>query len=304
MIWSFQSHGVPRGTFESHAAVRVERVDGAWRFMPVGARNPVGLVFLPGGMVDPRAYGPLARGLAEAGHPVAIVSLPWRLAPTAGAEQKVAGRAREASRAMDPASRWVLAGHSRGAAIATRIIADAPTAYDGLALIATTHPRVDLSDLDIPVFKIGATHDCVARREKSEAAARNLPAGTEWIWIEGGNHAQFGYYGQQLGDCQAVLPREEQQRMLVDILGRALAVIAGGLPRLDGRTQDVREHAGRRHVGARTGPADHEWPLRVTRARDGDQVVAGQQIRGGMRAVDRVETDFRAIAARHAQVRK
>jgi hypothetical protein len=30
--------------------------------------------------------------------------------------------------------------------------------------------------------------------------------------IAGANHAQFGYYGMQLGDSSATISREEQQR--------------------------------------------------------------------------------------------
>jgi hypothetical protein len=34
--------------------------------------------------------------------------------------------------------------------------------------------------------------------------------------IEGGNHAQFGYYGPQPGDAPATISREEQQIQAVD----------------------------------------------------------------------------------------
>jgi len=32
------------------------------------------------------------------------------------------------------------------------------------------------------------------------------------------NHAQFGYYGPQLGDGRATISRAEQQRQLVELL--------------------------------------------------------------------------------------
>lgn len=224
LVWSFQAHGVPDAVYESDARVRVEEVEGSWRFAPVGEARPVGLVWLPGGMVDPRAYTPIARALAEAGYPVVLVELPFRMARTPEREQQVLERARAARRAMGPDVPWVLAGHSRGAAIATRLMADAPAAFDGLALVGTTHPRVNLSALSIPVYKIGGTSDCVAPRADSEAAAGLLPPHTEWRWIDGANHAQFGYYGSQLGDCGAEISRERQQEelhaTLVELLGR------------------------------------------------------------------------------------
>jgi pimeloyl-ACP methyl ester carboxylesterase len=226
MVWSFQAHGVPAGTLESDAVVRVEQVGETWRFLPVGERKAAGLVFLPGGLVDPRAYAPLLRSVAEAGYPVVMVELPWRMARSAAAEHTVAERARAARVDVDASIPWVLSGHSRGAAIVTRLMAAGPVDYQGLALISTTHPRVDLSRLAIPVFKIAGTNDCVAPRNESEANASNLPAGTVWYWIEGGNHAQFGFYGPQLGDCSASIDRAEQQRQARALLIEALEAVA------------------------------------------------------------------------------
>ena len=218
LIWNVQSHGVPKEVFQSSASVQVERVDGVWRFVPVAREGKAGLMFLPGGMVDPRAYFPLARGLAERGHPVGVVTLPFRIAPSPDYERDALQRAQAAAREIDPSIPWALAGHSRGAAIASRLVAGNPTSFQGLALIGTTHPRVDLSHLTFPVLKIGGTRDCVADRDKAEAATPRLPAHTEWIWIEGANHAQFGWYGFQLGDCGPSITREEQQERTRDLL--------------------------------------------------------------------------------------
>lgn len=38
-----------------------------------------------------------------------------------------------------------------------------------------------------------------------------LPASTQWVKIEGGNHVQFGHYRHQLGDDAATISRAEQQ---------------------------------------------------------------------------------------------
>ena len=87
----------------------------------------------------------------------------------------------------------------------------------GLLLIGTTHPRDhDLSSLRIPVLKISGTRDCVADLDKSKAGASKLPSQAVWTTIVGANHAQFGYYGSQLGDCRATITREAQQRQLRD----------------------------------------------------------------------------------------
>jgi pimeloyl-ACP methyl ester carboxylesterase len=232
MLWSFQTHDLPADTFQSDDKLRVWHGGGSWRFEPLGEAHPAGLVFLPGGMVDPRAYGPLARGLALAGYPVAIVELPLRMARTPEDEQTVIDRARDARAALGAERSWVLGGHSRGAAIATRLIVQDTISYRALALIGTTHPQNNLSHLPLPVVKIGGTRDCVAPRDRAEAAAGNLPAATEWVWIEGANHAQFGWYGFQLGDCRAAIPRTQQQSELLGavkaLLGRVELDARGG----------------------------------------------------------------------------
>ena len=41
------------------------------------------------------------------------------------------------------------------------------------------------------------------------------PETTAWVAIEGGNHAQFGWYGPQRGDNPASISREAQQEQIV-----------------------------------------------------------------------------------------
>lgn len=92
-----------------------------------------------------------------------------------------------------------------------------PSDLSGLLLIGTTHPRDhDLSSLQIPVLKISGTRDCVADPKDSKANASKLPPQAVWTTIIGANHAQFGYYGSQLGDCTATISRENQQKQLLD----------------------------------------------------------------------------------------
>jgi hypothetical protein len=51
--------------------------------------------------------------------------------------------------------------------------------------------------------------------EKIEASRTLLPANTTWIAIAGGNHAQFGWYGDQAGDNSATISRSDQQAQVV-----------------------------------------------------------------------------------------
>ena len=52
--------------------------------------------------------------------------------------------------------------------------------------------------------------------DELEASSTLLPAKTEYIVIEGGNHAQMGWYGEQAGDNEATISRSEQQSILIN----------------------------------------------------------------------------------------
>ena len=223
LVWNAQAHGVSPMLLESSDAVSVRDSGAILQFSPRRDTTSAGLIFLPGGSIDPRAYVPLVRAVTEAGYPAVLVRLPWRAAPTAASQRVVWDRILGIV-SRHPDRRWILAGHSRGAALSARFAGEHPEAIAGLVLIATTHPKqVSLAALPIPVTKIYATRDCVADSAAVFANARLLPANTRWVRLEGGNHRQFGWYGAQLGDCTATITREAQQARTLEVLLTALA---------------------------------------------------------------------------------
>jgi hypothetical protein len=54
-----------------------------------------------------------------------------------------------------------------------------------------------------------------------------LPANTRWITIEGGNHAQFGWYGDQSGDLPATISHLEQQQIIIEATLELLKALGG-----------------------------------------------------------------------------
>jgi pimeloyl-ACP methyl ester carboxylesterase len=150
--------------------------------------------------------------------------MPYRSAITDSQRTELWARIRAAHARLGDAAPLVVAGHSRGAAMATRFAAAHPAAVDGLILIGTTHPRDDdLSSAGYRVLKVAGTRDCVAPLDDARANAGKLPARTEWVVIEGANHAQFGFYGSQINDCGAEISRDQQQRQLAAALTAFLA---------------------------------------------------------------------------------
>jgi pimeloyl-ACP methyl ester carboxylesterase len=226
--WSaiaFRASGEARQALLSDARVEITRGDGFWRATP-RHRPPraAGLLFFPGGLVEPAAYGAFVRAAAEAGFPAALVELPRRGAFGGAEDPRVGARARAAIGAQPHVPGWVAAGHSRGGAVAARVAREGSLPLRGLLLIGTSHPRdFSLAPLTIPVTKLLGTRDCVAEVAKSEANRRLLPPSTRWIVIDGANHSQFGGYGFQPGDCFASIARARQHELTVNVILEALA---------------------------------------------------------------------------------
>ena len=236
--WSlvaYRASSDARAAIVPDAVVDVRRDDGGvWHFTPrraAAASSPV-LVLFPGALVDPVSYAPLARAAAAAGFPAHIVELPRRGA--FGGAEDPALRARLRGLLVQPnaPARWLAAGHSRGGVVASQVAADRIAGLAGLVLIGTSHPRdVDLSALAMPVTKIVGTRDGLASRGEVEANARLLPTSTRWVWVEGGNHSQFGWYGFQPGDRRATIGAREQRALMIQAVLDALAGAAPVPPR-------------------------------------------------------------------------
>src|SRR5688572_20907421 len=216
VIWNMQAHGAPADIRASSSTIAVTEREGATVFLPTGVTaGRTALVFLPGGGVDSDAYLPFVRAVADAGWPVALVRLPWRMAFTDSGQIEVWRRVTDVRTSWGASRPIVLAGHSRGGMLSVLFASRYPTELSGLLLIGTTHPRDhDLSALRIPVLKVAGTRDCVADLDASKANASKLPSHAVWTTIVGANHAQFGYYGSQLGDCRPTISRDDQQRQL------------------------------------------------------------------------------------------
>jgi dienelactone hydrolase len=178
-------------------------------FTPLDAPPTEGIIIYPGGRVDARSYAPVARAFAEEeGLLAVIVPMPLNLAVfgvNAAADVIAANPAIE---------RWIIGGHSLGGAMASSFAAE--NEVDALALWASFPANDSLATrTDLPIISLYGTNDGVATPEDIAASRPNLPPNTIWSPIEGGNHAQFGWYGDQPGDGVATISREAQQAQVL-----------------------------------------------------------------------------------------
>ena len=220
VTWQFlnMQAKVDESTLQSTPQVHVEEVEAYFRFAPVVDTSDVGVIFYPGALVDPVAYGPMAFSLANRGVTTLVLKVPYRIDMMSWQTEAVYDRTHAV---LDESEKqWVLGGHSRGGRMALQFVRENPAAgIAGLLLVGTSHPReIDHSFLDIPVVKVYGSLDGLASPEEVEASAVYLPDHTDWVKIEGGNHAQFAWYGTQFGDEKATISREEQQAQLLDAI--------------------------------------------------------------------------------------
>jgi hypothetical protein len=190
---------------------RITVQTGHWLvFQPLGMQPDTGLIFYPGGRVDARAYAPAARAIAQQGYLVVIVPMPLNLAVfNPGAAAKVIT-------AYPEIRHWAVGGHSLGGSMAANFVKNHPAAVEGLVLWASYPASSDnLSTSDLRVVSISGSRDGLATGEKIAASRALLPLATTWVAIAGGNHAQFGWYGDQPGDNPAAISRQEQQDQII-----------------------------------------------------------------------------------------
>lgn len=211
---------MPSGTLMAEAEqslistddVRVTR-EGWIGFTPRELVGDTGFIFYPGGRVQAEAYAPLARELARAGYYVAIVYAPLNLAifnPNV---------AQEVIDANPQIARWVVGGHSLGGVTAA-IFADSNREQVAGVVIIASFPANDALAKrdDLRVLSIYGTEDGLANPDDVRASAKDLPQGARFVAIEGGNHAQFGWYGAQNGDKPAKISRADQLQQTADAI--------------------------------------------------------------------------------------
>ena len=190
-----------------------------------------GLIFIPGGLVEPGAYLTLLVPIAESGYPV-IITRPLADLAILSANQTtrvLKSLTRNHPELSQSVAGWAIGGHSLGGVTAARYVArkvipDLPTSLiNGLVLLAA-YPSSsdDLSTSGFPVLSVSASEDQLTTQTDIEESRALLPPDTAFVTIQGGNHAGFGDYGVQDGDGDRRISLEDQHSQIRDLLLRFL----------------------------------------------------------------------------------
>ena len=192
-------------------------------FEPQTATPDTGLIFYPGGRVDARAYAAHVRGIAEQAQALAvIVPMPLNLA-VLGIDSAL-----EVQAAYPQIDTWFIGGHSLGAVMSASFVYNNPGAVDGLLLWAGYPARsTSLADRDLPVQLLFGEFDERATPGNVDTYKPYLPPDTQYVMVQGGNHAGFGWYGAQSRDGERTISHADQQAFVVEQSAAFIETVAG-----------------------------------------------------------------------------
>jgi len=215
-VWLRPYAAEPVAVAAAAASSTVDVVDGPtrWELRPRGRQADVGVAFLPGAFVDPRAYLALLRPLAERGYLVVVVKPPLGVAllasvgPVLDAHPEVA--------------RWAVGGHSLGGVAAAGAAVAAGQRVGGVFFWAS-YPAEDLSGAPLAAASISGDRDGLSTPADIAASRVRLPPGTAFVVVPGAVHAFFGDYGPQAGDGTPATTRGQAQQQIVEATERFVA---------------------------------------------------------------------------------
>lgn len=202
-IWT-QTHY--DATEEAHLLVQ-EIDDNYLIFGPDDATT--GFIFYPGAKVEAEAYSYIGDELAKEGYFVVIARMPLNLALLSINE------AQQIIDEFDQVENWFVGGHSLGGAMVSRFAYNHQELINGIIFLAS-YPADDLSQTNIPILSIYGELDAIATLEKMADKNELLSNDSTLFMIEGGNHANFGMYGPQSGDAEALISSEDQRQQTIE----------------------------------------------------------------------------------------
>ncbi len=173
--------------------------------------NGKGVILYQGAKVEAAAYAYLAEQLQSEGYMVSIPDMPLKFPILA------AGKAGEVIAAYPSIEKWFVGGHSLGGVAAAMYAEEHQDELAGLYFLAS-YPTGDFALSDLPMLSISAEKDGLTTPQDIKEGQLQFSANSEFVEIAGGNHAQFGLYGEQKNDAPADIGPFEQQDQVVKAL--------------------------------------------------------------------------------------
>lgn len=198
--------------FANSGRAKVSKFDGG--YFVDGKGDKTALVFYPGAKIDSKAYLPMMKKLADGGIDCFLLEVPMHMAIF---DMNAADRITD-NYSYDT---WILSGHSMGGIAAAKYACDHDN-VDGVVLLSS-YPTSQLPE-STALLSIYGTEDNVLELKAYEESKKYFPSNSTEVVLDGGNHSQFGNYGDQTGDGTATISGEEQQsktaKAILDFSGK------------------------------------------------------------------------------------
>lgn len=161
------------------------------------------IIMYPGGKVDASSYLYLGTQLSKLDTEVIILKVPFKLAIFD----------------VDKADAYInedidtyIMGHSLGGVSGAMYTEKTEKVISGLILMGS----YSSVSIETDVLSITGSLDTVLDYDKYEESKANYKGNIHHVTIEGANHAQFGFYGEQKGDSIATISVVEQTKEVID----------------------------------------------------------------------------------------
>lgn len=187
--------------------VKVTKIDEGYFFDGEGTTTAI--VFYPGGKVKYISYAKLMHKISESGIDTFLIEMPFNLAVfDINKADNIINQYKY--------DNWYISGHSLGGAMACNYATKNHEKLTGVITLAA-YPTSKLSD-KLRYISFYGSEDFVINKNKYNDSKNLWPEIQQEYVIEGGNHANFGNYGNQKGDGISKITKEEQQKFVRDKL--------------------------------------------------------------------------------------
>lgn len=150
---------------------------------------------------------------------MAVVSMPLNLA-VLGPD-----RAAEVIQDHSEIDRWVIGGHSLGGTMAAQYAVKQADNISGVVFLASYPSDKSLINSNLAILSIYGSEDGLITLPDWQKYHDRFPMDTHWAFINGGNHAGFGWYGEQEGDNPALISLDRQTEQISEAIDRFLLSI-------------------------------------------------------------------------------
>lgn len=148
--------------------------------------------------------------IAKQGYLVGIVDAPFNVSFFSS------NKAEEIMKEHPTINNWFIGGHSLGGVVASSYAYNHQSKVKGLILLASyLMNKNDFSNTNYPILSLTGDKDGLSTPNKISETKHLLSKNTKIVKLKRANNAQFGLYGEQIGDNKATISPEEQQKQMV-----------------------------------------------------------------------------------------